>query len=88
MGVASSALSRFKHTNYIILAAVSVIFFTACFYNVATIQFPTQQQNALSSGTISAYLTSSIGQLYMIALVLFGVALSSIVLLKKINRIK
>lgn len=88
VGVASSALSRFKHTSYIVLAAVSVVFFVACFYNVATVQFTPLQQNALSNDAIAAYITSSISQLYLIALALFGVALGSIVMLKKVNRIK
>ena len=88
VGVASAPLSHFKHTSHAVLAIVSVVFFAACFYNAAGMQLPAPQNNALSGEAIATYLASSMGQLYMVALVLFGAALGSIALLKKGNKIK
>jgi NADH:ubiquinone oxidoreductase subunit 6 (subunit J) len=88
VGVASAGFSRFKHTNYILLAVISILLFGACFYGAVGMQFPVQQQNALSSDAVASYLTSSISQLYVIAFVLFGVAIGSIAFLKKAEKIK
>lgn len=88
VGIAPAGFSRFKRTSYILLLILSIAFFTACFYRVTSISFPVQQQNLLSGQALTTYLTSGIGQLYIITFVLFGVALGSIVILRKIDGIK
>lgn len=88
VGVASLSFPRFKHTSHLFLSLLSIVFFTVCFYKATSMQFPIQQQNTLSDQAIAAYLASSIGQLYIITFVLFGVALGSILLLRKIDQIR
>lgn len=88
VGVASVSYSRFKHTSYTALAVLSVIFFALLTYRSLAVGFPTQQQNFLSNNLIRGYLSASVALLYMLAFALFGVALGSILLLKKIGAIR
>ena len=87
VGVAAVSYSRFKHTTYSALMILSVAFFTLLLYNSLGVGFPAQQQNPLSSAAISNYLSSGVGQLYIITFALFGIALGSILLLKRIGSI-
>ncbi|MDE1810449.1 MAG: hypothetical protein KGH66_00170 [Candidatus Micrarchaeota archaeon] len=86
VGVASSGLSKFKHTSFLALAIMAPILIVAYATNLFYIgQGTAVQQNELSGPMIKASLSSDTGTLYIIAFVLFATGVSSIVLLKGIG---
>lgn len=85
VGVGSTSFSKFKYTNYTYLAVTYLaVFFTFIFrmQNVLPI-FP--EQNALSIQLIAQTFSSNLGLLYVMAAMLFGIGLSSIVIMKKLG---
>ena len=88
VGVASVSLSRFGHTNKLLLLILSVAFFAISFYMAVGTPFPVQQQNFISGAAISEQLESGVGQLYVIIFALFGVALGAIMLLRRVGVVR
>ncbi len=87
VGVASENLSKFKHTSAIALAIMAVILFLAIsyrFYNVQTTQI--NEANTLSNANLAKFVSSDVALFYMIALLLFGSGMASIILIKRIGR--
>jgi len=88
VGVASSGLSKFRSTNYLLLIAFSAVI--VVLFSVKTIQINTiiGQQNLVTGQTIAQALSSNIAMIYLIALMVFGTGLGSIVLIKKLGEKK
>jgi hypothetical protein len=85
VGSASAGIPRSMHTNYAILALLSIAFFTVIYYGASSTEFLSAQGNVLSEQAIASSLSSNIALLYLIALMLFGIGIGAIVLLRKIG---
>lgn len=88
VGVASENLSKFNHTSAIALAVMAIILFLALsyrFYNVQTTQ--ANGINTLSNSNLAKFVGSDVALFYMIALLLFGSGMASIILIKRIGRV-
>ncbi|MGC8651754.1 MAG: hypothetical protein ACP5UH_00675 [Candidatus Micrarchaeia archaeon] len=85
MGVTPAGFSRFKHTAYVPLAALAIISFLLLAYAVASVGTATESSNVLTRQAIASYIGSSIGVLYILAIVLFGAGFGAIELLKKLG---
>lgn len=85
VGVGSASYSKFKSTDYKVLAvayAFILVVFLARLANVGPIE---AQQNILSSQIISQFFISDIGLVYLLTVMLFGVGFGSILLMKKLG---
>jgi len=87
VGVASAEASRFRHTSLATLVLLSAVLFVACFYRAYGMQF-SEQQNVLAGGTLAGYLATSMGQMYVMALAMFGVTLGAIMILRRIDVVR
>jgi NADH-quinone oxidoreductase subunit J len=87
VGVASASLSHFRHTRMIALVVLWLTVFAAMSYPLLSgqAQFQGSSRNVLDTGSAVSSLNSSISLFYILAVLLFGIALSSIILLKKID---
>ncbi len=85
VGVASASYSHFEHTNYVALAILAILTMFAFVYKVSDTTFITPQQNLLIDQAISTAFSSNVPLLYIIAFMLFGIALGSIILLKNLG---
>lgn len=88
VGVASLSYSKFKHTSHIALGVLSLLLFAALFYPVYQSSPNGSEQNLLTAQMIGSSLTTNIGVLYIVTLVLFGIGLSSILVLRKVGSVK
>jgi NADH:ubiquinone oxidoreductase subunit 6 (subunit J) len=88
VGAASSSYSNFKHTNLTIFAIAVVVLSAVLLYGGIRANAVAQQQNTLSSADVSQSLGANMGLLYIMAIMLFGIALGSILLMKKIGAYK
>ena len=61
VGVASVSISRFEHTNLLLLLILAAVFFMVSFYLAASTPFPTPQQNLLTGDAIVSQLSSGAG---------------------------
>jgi NADH:ubiquinone oxidoreductase subunit 6 (subunit J) len=88
VGVASSGYSKFKNTNYLALIILSVVI-TALF-SIKTLQIGTiiSEQNIVSGPLIAQSLTANLGMIYLLAIMLFGTGIGSIILVKKLGEKK
>jgi NADH-quinone oxidoreductase subunit J len=87
VGTASAGLSRFRHTGLAALATLSVTLFAMCFYKFYGMQV-SEQQNVLAAGALGSYLAAGMGQFYVMAFALFGVALGAVLVLRKVEMIR
>jgi len=86
IGVASVSYSRFKHTSYLYIAALSLVLFIVIAYSVRSIDYINSiNANVLTRAMIAGSLSSNIGVLYIIAIALFGIGLGAIILLKRLD---
>lgn len=85
VGVASSGYSKFKNTNYLALIAMSVVI--AALFSIKTLQINTiiAQQNVVTGQLIAQSLSSNLGLIYLIAIMVFGTGIGSILLVKKLG---
>jgi NADH:ubiquinone oxidoreductase subunit 6 (subunit J) len=88
VGVASSGYAKFKHTNLTLFALFAIVIFAVLAYKGAPPNAIVQQQNMLSTNYLSQALASNVGLLYIMAIMLFGIALGSILLMKKMGAYK
>jgi NADH-quinone oxidoreductase subunit J len=87
VGVASYTLSSFKHTRMYVLVILWLVVFAAMAYPLLKGQTtPTsQEQNYLGAGAAAGSLGTSMSLFYVLSVLLFAIALSSIILLKRID---
>jgi NADH:ubiquinone oxidoreductase subunit 6 (subunit J) len=85
VGAASAGIPRSMHTNYAILALLSIALFAAIYYGASSTKFLSAQGSPLSEQAIASSLSSNIALLYVIALMLFGIGIGTIALLRKIG---
>ncbi len=87
VGVASSSFSRFKHTNKAMLFAAFIITFAVLAYPILGLRNNTSQNNVFSIQQVSQ-ISGFIPLFYLIAIMLFGIGIGSILLFKRIGAIK
>ncbi|HIH50572.1 MAG: NADH-quinone oxidoreductase subunit J [Candidatus Micrarchaeaceae archaeon] len=85
VGVASAGYSKFRHTNRMIFMAAYVALFILLAYSVLRPNQPESGQPALPTISLTQALGQNIALLYLIAIVLFGVAFGSIIMMKKLK---
>jgi len=86
VGVSSENLSKFKHTSFPILVALSVALATVPIYKVISLYSLELQVNTLTPSLISASIGNSLPLFYMLALLLFGVGIGSILMMKSFRK--
>lgn len=85
VGSGSASYSKFKHTNYYTLAGAYVVIFATLVYGAIQINLAMPQENTISNSLIQQSIISNIGLFYLIAFMMFGIGISSIVLMRKIS---
>lgn len=85
VGVGSASYSKFRHTNYTFLIVTYLAVFISFSYRITSVTPIIPETNLLSTTLISQSISSNLGLLYIIVLTLFGIGLSSIVLMKKLG---
>ncbi len=85
IGVASLEFFNFKFVNFFKFLVFSFLIFIILIYPLKTIIFKSNGNNILSNQTIANNLSIQLFNFYIIAFVLFGISLASIVLLKQLN---
>ncbi|MCL5440747.1 MAG: hypothetical protein M1448_02605 [Candidatus Marsarchaeota archaeon] len=88
VGSASAVVSRFKHSNVLAGAILSLVLFGMLFYPVVSSgafggSFPL---TPLTASATEAAMESGIAPFYLLATLLFGISIGSIVLFKKAMR--
>jgi NADH:ubiquinone oxidoreductase subunit 6 (subunit J) len=87
VGVATSGLSKFRHTSHYALGVLATVLTVAYATDlIYTAQGTVLQTNQISGPIIRATLGANIGVLYIIAFVLFATGLSAIILLRSIGK--
>lgn len=86
IGVASVEFNDFKFTDFAKFLAFALLIFIIIAYPLKSIVFANNSINALSSQIIANNISSQIFNFYIIAVVLFGISLGSIILLKQLNK--
>ena len=85
VGVSSAGYAKFKNTNYIALLILSVVIVALFSFRTLQIAPIAAEHNILSSSVIAQSLSSNVGLIYLLAIMLFGTGLGSIVLIKKLG---
>jgi NADH:ubiquinone oxidoreductase subunit 6 (subunit J) len=85
VGVGSGGYSKFKNTNYKILAGVYVAIFLVFSIGLINVNPILSEQNSLTPSIIAQSLGQNVGLLYLIGLVLFGAGFGSIMLMRKLG---
>ena len=87
VGTATAQRVGFKHVRVSVFVAMLLLFTTVLNYSIYGTNFSSLPKNSCSATGIEAML-SSIGLLYIIVLMLFGVSIGSIVLFKRFKKIE
>ncbi len=82
VGVSSENLSRFKHTHFPAFVVLAIAIAAVPIYKVLTLGGPSVQTNTLTSGAIVASIGSNIALFYLLAILLFGIGIASIMMMK------
>jgi NADH:ubiquinone oxidoreductase subunit 6 (subunit J) len=88
VGVASSSFSKFPHTNKAAFVAVFVIFLAVISYPLLTANISSSGTSAFTPLQVKIGITNYMGLFYLITAMLFGVAISAIILFKSLGRLK
>lgn len=87
VGVGSAAYSRFLHTRKFVLVVIWAALFAVLASALNGVSFTsTLPQTTFWADSIASSLQSSVALFYIMALAMFGVSLSAIILLKKTKR--
>jgi NADH:ubiquinone oxidoreductase subunit 6 (subunit J) len=86
VGVSSENLSRFKHTSFPVLVALSVALAVVPIYKILSAYTLELQVNTLTPSVISSSLSSNLPLFYMLALLLFGIGISSILMMRSFRK--
>ncbi len=82
VGVSSESLSGFRHTSIGLLALLMALLIAMPLYRIGGLQIGSGA-NTLSNGIIAASMGSDMGLFYMIALMLFGIGVGSIIIMRR-----
>lgn len=85
VGVSSENLSRFKHTGLPILLVLSIALVALPLYRLSGVQLGSGSY-VLTSSFIAQSVRADLALFYMIALMLFGVGIGSIIIIKMLAR--
>jgi NADH-quinone oxidoreductase subunit J len=88
VGVASSGYSKFKNTSYILLIVMVAVIAVLFSIKTLNINLVTNEQNVVTSQFIAQSLSSNLGIIYLLTILLFGTGLGSIILIKKLGEKK
>jgi NADH-quinone oxidoreductase subunit J len=88
VGVASASYSKFKATNYKVFAIIYLLIFILFSARITQVSAVSLQQNAVSGSLIAQSLSSNVGMLYLLAIMLFGTGFGSILLMRKLGEHK
>lgn len=83
VGVSSENLSRFRHTSFPILVVLAIALAAVPIYKVLTIGIAGGPQNSLSGTSLAYGISGNIVLFYMLAIMLFGIGIGSIVMMRK-----
>ena len=88
VGSASAIVSRFKHSNVLAGAVLFILFFGAMFYPVLSSGAFNGgiTVTALSGSAIESSMVLGIAPFYLLAVLLFGISIGSIVLFMKVRQ--
>ncbi|MDE1865330.1 MAG: hypothetical protein KGH94_01665 [Candidatus Micrarchaeota archaeon] len=87
VGVSSENLSRFRHTSLPLLVALAVLLSAVPVYRIISIgPVGTTAPSALGSASLSSLVSSNIALFYMLAVLLFGIGLASIIVMKEARK--
>jgi NADH-quinone oxidoreductase subunit J len=82
VGASSENLSKFNHTNLPLLAALSLIIALPLIYWLGPIASG-NSANVLSTSALNGYISSDLQLFYLIAVLLFGVGVGSVLIIRK-----
>jgi NADH:ubiquinone oxidoreductase subunit 6 (subunit J) len=85
VGVSSENLSRFRHTSLPVLVVLAIALAAVPIYRISMLQNLGGQSNALNASVISAAVSSNITLFYMLAILLFGIGVGSIIMMKSLK---
>lgn len=85
VGVASAEFSKFTFTRIAVLFAMWLVLAVIMIYPTLKLTIQSHQQNIFSTDNILLSFGSDLGIFYVMLLTIFGVAISSILLLKSIG---
>lgn len=85
VGVSSENLSRFRHTSLPVLVVAAIALAAVPIYRISLLQGLGGESNHLTSGLISAAIGSNMALFYMLAVLLFGIGVGSIIMMKSLK---
>ncbi len=85
VGVSSENLSRFKHTSLPILVVLAIVLAAVPIYKLSLVQSAAGLSNAISTAVIQSAVSSNLTLFYMLAVLLFGIGIGSIVMMKSLK---
>ncbi len=88
VGVGSASYSKFKNTNYAVLAVIYLAVFVLFAAKMTQVNPIITQQNSLTGALVAQSIGPNVGLLYLMATMLFGTGLGSIVLMRKLGEKK
>jgi NADH:ubiquinone oxidoreductase subunit 6 (subunit J) len=88
VGVSSPSYSKFKSTDYRAFVVIYLLIFILFSARITQANPIVAEQNRVSAQMISQSLASNAGFLYILAIMLFGTGLGSIILIRKLGAVK
>jgi NADH-quinone oxidoreductase subunit J len=83
VGVSSENLSRFRHSSLSVLVVLAIALAVVPVYKIASgVQSLGAQSNSLSTAFITSAVGANLALFYMLAILLFGVGIGSIMMMK------
>lgn len=86
VGVSSENLSRFKHTSISALAILVVALLAVPVYKIYSLASTANQGNVLSNSAIKASVAANLPLFYMIAILMFGIGIGSIIMMRTLKQ--
>lgn len=83
IGVASGSFSRFRHSRPWLMVVVAALIFALITYPLSGMSFTNLQSNSATGAAVAGSFGEYIGLFYLMAFLLFAVALGSIALFKR-----
>lgn len=86
VGVSSENLSKFRHTSLPVLVVLAIMLCSVPIYKISSMPGLGVQSNTLDSGSLTAALGGDLALFYMLAVLLFGVGIASIMMMRSFGR--
>lgn len=85
VGVSSENLSKFRHTSLPVLVVLAIVVAAVPIYKISMIRGIGGQSNVINSGLLSSAISGNLVLFYMLAILLFGIGIGSIVVVKNLK---